>query len=81
MGGSTRHIRKNGRRFIGATRIAVDTESNSLHAYREQVCLIQFSTPKRDYVLDPFAFEDLSRLLLLFSNPDSKRSSMPRNTT
>ena len=34
-------------------RIAVDTESNSLHAYRERVCLIQFSTPKKDYVVDP----------------------------
>lgn len=50
-------------------RIAVDTESNSLHAYREQVCLIQFSTPKTDYILDPFVFEDLSALAPLFSDP------------
>src|SRR5512141_2606098 len=49
--------------------VAVDTESNSLHAFREQVCLIQFSTPKTDYILDPFAFEDLSALGPLFSNP------------
>ena len=48
--------------------VAVDTESNSLHAYREQVCLIQFSTPKMDYILDPFVFEDLSALGPLFSN-------------
>jgi ribonuclease D len=49
-------------------RISVDTESNSLHAYREQVCLIQFSTPTTDYILDPFAFEDLSALGPLFNN-------------
>lgn len=50
-------------------RIAVDTESNSLHAYREQVCLVQFSTPKTDYILDPFVFEDLNALAPLFSDP------------
>ena len=50
------------------TRIAVDTESNSLHAFREQVCLIQFSTPKTDYVVDPFALADLGSLAPLFSN-------------
>lgn len=51
------------------TRIAVDTESNSLHAYRERVCLIQFSTSKKDYVLDPLAFEDLNLLAPLFADP------------
>jgi ribonuclease D len=50
-------------------RIAVDTESNSLHAYRERVCLIQFSTPEADYVLDPFAFNDLSALGPILSDP------------
>ena len=50
-------------------RIAVDTESNSLHAYREQVCLIQFTTPRKDYVIDPLALDDLSSLGPIFSNP------------
>jgi ribonuclease D len=50
------------------TRIAVDTESNSLHAYRERVCLIQFSTPEEDYVLDPLAFDDLSELGPIFAS-------------
>ena len=49
--------------------VAVDTESNSLHAYRERVCLIQFSTTKKDYVLDPLALEDLSSLAPLFADP------------
>ncbi len=47
--------------------VAVDTESNSLYAYREQVCLIQFSTPERDYLLDPLALEDLSALGDIFA--------------
>ncbi|HET9910609.1 MAG TPA: HRDC domain-containing protein [Anaerolineales bacterium] len=55
--------------LAGQTRIAVDTESNSLHAYREQVCLIQFSTRKTDYVVDPLVFDDLSSLGPIFSNP------------
>lgn len=50
-------------------RIAVDTESNSLHAYRERVCLLQFSTAERDYVLDPLAVRDLSGLGPIFDDP------------
>lgn len=50
-------------------RLAVDTESNSLYAYTEQVCLIQFSTPSADYLVDPLALADLSPLAPLFANP------------
>jgi ribonuclease D len=53
--------------------IAVDTESNSLHAYREQVCLIQFSTHTIDYLLDPLAIQDLSPLSGLFADPDVEK--------
>ncbi len=51
------------------TIVAVDTESNSLYAYREQVCLVQFSTVETDYLVDPFAVEDLSALASIFSSP------------
>jgi ribonuclease D len=53
----------------GHPRIAVDTESNSLHAYRERVCLIQISTPQADYVIDPLAIPDLRSLAPIFKNP------------
>jgi ribonuclease D len=49
--------------------LAVDTESNSLYAYHEKVCLIQFSTGEVDYLVDPLALEDLSLLSPIFSNP------------
>ncbi len=53
----------------GQRRIAVDTESNSLYAYRERVCLIQFSTKSSDYLIDPLAIPDLSCLAPIFADP------------
>ena len=55
--------------LLNAISIAVDTESNSLHAYQERVCLIQFSVPGTDYLVDPLAIGDLSSLAPLFSIP------------
>jgi ribonuclease D len=46
----------------------MDTESNSMYAYRERVCLIQFSTPHRDFILDPFCFSRLDALAPLMSD-------------
>jgi len=53
----------------GEKTLAVDTEANSLYAYHEQVCLIQISSSKKDYIIDPLALEDLSPLGDIFSNP------------
>ncbi|MCB9110980.1 MAG: ribonuclease D [Anaerolineales bacterium] len=55
------------------SRVAVDTESNSLHAFREQVCLVQFSSKKEDYLVDPLAIDDLSPLSPIFSNPNIEK--------
>ena len=48
--------------------LAVDTESNSLYAYQEQVCLIQFSTREKDILVDTLALPDLSSLGPIFSS-------------
>ena len=42
--------------------LAIDLEANSMFAYREQVCLIQVSTPEQDFILDPLAEFDLHEL-------------------
>jgi ribonuclease D len=55
--------------LVSQSRLAVDTESNSLHAFREQVCLLQISSASADYLIDPLALQDLSALAPLFSNP------------
>lgn len=49
--------------------VAVDTESNSLYVYQEQVCLIQVSVPDKDYVVDALAVPDLSPLAHFFADP------------
>jgi ribonuclease D len=54
-------------------RLAVDTESNSLHAYREQVCLVQFSSSTTDYLVDPLEIHDLSPLAPIFSNTEIEK--------
>lgn len=48
--------------------LGVDTESNSLYAYHEKVCLLQFSTRTRDYLVDALALPDLSALNGIFSS-------------
>jgi ribonuclease D len=37
--------------------IALDTESNSFHVYRERVCLIQISTRTADFIVDPLTID------------------------
>jgi ribonuclease D len=48
--------------------VAVDTESNSLFAYHERVCLVQISTRKTDYLVDPLVV-DIKGLNDLFDSP------------
>ena len=52
-----------------AKRVALDTEADSLHSYREKLCLIQISTPsarakggENDFIVDPLSNLDLEPL-------------------
>jgi ribonuclease D len=42
--------------------VAIDTEADSLHRYRESLCLIQFTDGKDHCLVDPLGADDLSAL-------------------
>ncbi|MCH8939738.1 MAG: ribonuclease D, partial [Chloroflexi bacterium] len=58
----SRHLAEVCRTLLQATRIAVDTEADSMHHYPEKVCLVQIATPEQAYLIDPLAIHDLSAL-------------------
>jgi ribonuclease D len=53
--------------LLAEPRIAVDTESDSLYSYFEKVCLLQFSTPADDFIVDPLA-TDVAPLAGVFAD-------------
>lgn len=56
-------------RLSAQPRVAVDTEADSLYSYYEKVCLIQFSIPEHDFILDTLSFKNIEPLGELFANP------------
>src|SRR5262245_24645052 len=60
-------------RLTSEPAIAVDTESNSIFAYREQVCLIQFSTSVQDYLIDQLTLPDLQALWPVVAYPQQQK--------
>lgn len=52
--------------------LALDTESNSAHVYRERVCLLQLNAAGDCYLIDPLALrtEELACLGPALANPD-----------
>jgi ribonuclease D len=69
----TKDLRRLASRLGGEPILGVDTESNSLYAYQEQVCLIQFSTSQADFLVDPLGLPDLSPLGPVFANPEIEK--------
>ncbi len=52
------------------TEIAVDMEMDSLHHYREKVCLVQVSTRQQSWLIDPLALSTLEPLAAPLANPE-----------
>lgn len=50
------------------TEIAVDLEMDSLHHYREKVCLVQVSTRQQSWLIDPLTLPSISPLVDPFAN-------------
>jgi ribonuclease D len=48
--------------------VALDTEASSFHRYREAVCLVQLSTRRNTYLIDPLAVKDLSPLAAVLAD-------------
>jgi len=51
--------------------IAVDLEMDSLHHYREKVCLVQVSTRRQSWLLDPLALPSLAPLAAPLAAPET----------
>ncbi len=60
-------------RLLAEPLVAADTESDSLYVYYEKVCLVQFSIPGQDFLVDPLAALDLAPLGQLFANPNVEK--------
>jgi ribonuclease D len=52
------------------TEFAVDLEMDSLHHYREKVCLVQVSTRQQSWLIDPLALTSLAPLAAPLANPE-----------
>lgn len=56
-------------RLRAEPRIAIDTEADSLYSYFEKVCLMQFSIPHADFILDTLTLKEIEALGELLADP------------
>ena len=59
--GLIQHLQES-RRLADPPVCAVDTEADSLHRYRESLCLVQFAVRNQAVLIDPLAIENLEPL-------------------
>jgi ribonuclease D len=57
-------------REMGASAaVAIDCEQNGLYAFQARVCLLQVTTKRHDWIVDPLAVPDLSALAGVLADP------------
>ena len=61
------------RRLMDNPLVSVDTESDSLYSYAEKICLVQFSIPGEDYIVDPLTTYSLEPLADVFASPNVEK--------
>lgn len=57
------------RNYCNETLLAFDLEADSMHHYREKVCLIQVATSTEAVLIDPLVLPDISSLASLLVDP------------
>lgn len=50
--------------------IGVDLEADSMHCFKEKICLIQIATATQAFLIDPFHIKDISAFLRVLENQD-----------
>ncbi|MBU8849586.1 MAG: HRDC domain-containing protein [Desulfobacterales bacterium] len=56
--------------FLNEKTIAVDLEADSLHCFKEKICLIQVATAKQAFLIDPFKIKEISPFSKVLENED-----------
>jgi ribonuclease D len=70
---STAQIEELAAQLAAAPAIAVDLEADSMHSYREKVCLLQFSTADQTWLVDPLPGADLTVLKPVLADPQIRK--------
>ncbi|MCF8093263.1 MAG: ribonuclease D, partial [Desulfotignum sp.] len=57
-------------RICRHTIIGVDLEADSMHSFKEKICLIQIATREEAFLVDPFTIDNFSPFVQVLENPD-----------
>lgn len=66
---SDKQLEKLCQEFLKEEVIGVDLESDSLHCFREKICLIQVASRYRAFLIDPFKISNMTPFVRVLENP------------